>query len=731
MTKKKIFFACVALILAMQISMPVVGLADANTEDSISFQILFTSDTHGGFDNYNYSTLKEMSGGLTKVATVVNQEREAFDGTTLVIDIGDTIQGNGTGYYIGNKEKTVFPNIAMFNHIKYDAVILGNHEFNFGYDALTQAYDGFSGPKLSANVKDNKGNLIPGFDAYHIFNINGLRVALIGIVTPNIDKWDPKTLASAGLSAYDAAETTKAIIKEIKEKDAADIIIAGGHMSEVNEFGRSGSGAIDVAQANPELAVFMGAHFHTMIGTKDNQYVLKGTDIKFVENINNAGSVGKIIINATKENGKWTVKNKNGDYNTADVKTDVIPVNNNTPIDAAANAAAKPYHDELYKYVTGTTVGKLEGGPLVPEPEIKGTYEGYLKDTPIADFLLKVVMNAGGDDVDIAGINIPDEYANLDPGDITIAGVSSIYKWSDTTMLYKLEMTGNQIKTWMEWSATYFTPTIDSVKDHSKPAFNPETDLTISIGAIKGYNFDMFGGVNYEIDLTKPTGERVNILSMADGNAFELNKTYTVVSNDYRATTHLAANSPDVFPQGTETAKIIDEEIKNENGNSYMGDFIIDYLAKQPNRTVQNTCDNNWNIVNLNWNPDMRALAVKAINDGIITTDFKTPVTVAQINALIDSGEIIVTPVSKVEVDKTELSLEVGASAEISATVYPEDATFKTLTWSTSDESVATVSNGVVTAVSEGSVVITAKTKDGAYAKCSVKITRTSEPPNR
>lgn len=654
---KRSIFVCLAWILVLLVSLaacqaaepvaPSAGSVSAPQGDeidvadgSVTFQILFTSDTHGVFDNFNYSTVQEMPGGLTKAATVINREREAFDGTTLVFDVGDTIQGNGTGYFIGNDEYTPFPNIAAFNAIGYDAVIPGNHEFNFGYDALLKAYGGFSGPKVNANVRDKSGNLLPGFEAYHVFEVDGLRVALVGLVTPNIDKWDPKTLQSAELIAHDAAQAAKEAIAEIQAGDIADIIVVGGHMADVNEYDRSGSGAIDVAQANPEIAVFMGAHFHTIVGAKDEQFVLEGSSVKFVENVNNAGSVGKIIITATKENGAWTVKNKDGAYDSSDVKTDVIKVDAEIPVDDGVEAVARPYHDALYEYVTGTVVGKLEGGPLVPEPEIQGTYEGYLGDTPLSDFLLKVVMDAGGGDVDIAGINIPDENANLSPGDITIAGVSSVYKWSDTTMLYKLEMTGAQVKKWMEWCATYFTPTIDDNKDHSKPAFNPETDLTIPTGAIKGYNFDQFAGISYEIDLTKPTGERVNILSMADGSAFDLEKTYIVVSNDYRATTHLTVHSPDVFPEGDAPAKIISEEIRNEKGHMYMGDFIIDYLAKQPGQTVRNTCDNNWRLINLNWNPEMRELAVRAVNEGLIETDFKTPVTVEQINALVDEGKL-------------------------------------------------------------------------------------------
>ena len=610
--------------------------------DSVTFQLLFTSDTHGVFDTFNYSSVKETSGGVTKLATLIKAEKESFSGTSLVVDLGDAIQGNGTGYFIGNTEYSSFPNIAAFEAIGYDAVVLGNHEFNFGYDALLTAYEGFSGEKLTANVKDAEGNYIEGFKAYHVFEVEGgVRVAVIGLVTPNIDKWDPKTMDAAGLTAYDAAEVTKEVIAEIKAENLADVIVIAGHMADVNEYGRSGSGAIDVAQQNPEIAVFMGAHFHTIIGIADEQHVLEGTDIKFVENVNNGGSLGKVQITVTKEGDEWVIKNKDGDYATSDVKTDVIPVGEDTAIDADTDAKMKPFHDALYEYVTGTIVGELSGGPLVPEGEIVGEYTGYIQDTPISDFLLNVVLDASGEDVDIAGLAIPDEYAGLDAGEISIAGVSSIYKWADTTMLYKLEMTGAQVKAWMEWAATYFTPLVDEKPDHDAPAFNPATDLTTPRGGTKGYNFDIFAGLIYEIDLSKPYGERINVISMSDGSEFDMEKTYVCVSNDYRATTQLTTVSPTgVFREGDELATIITEEIRNENNSMYMGDFIIDYLAKQPNKTISNTCDNNWKLVGIDWNEEYRELAVKAINKGLIATDFKKAVTIEEIDALISDGSL-------------------------------------------------------------------------------------------
>ncbi|QQO08112.1 bifunctional metallophosphatase/5'-nucleotidase [Breznakiella homolactica] len=609
------------------------GAADIPEGTKVSFQILFTSDTHGSFTNYNYATGRETVGGLTKAASIISREKAGFPGPTLVIDVGDTIQGNGTSYFINNKDFIPYPNVAAFEVIGYDAATLGNHEFNFGIEAMYQAFDGFTGEKLMANVTYNDGSYLKGFQPYHVFTMpQGLRVAVIGVVTPNIERWDQGNMRKDGLRAESASQAVRRTIDEIKRKNLADIFVLAAHMSTENEYGTEGSGALDVANMNPELAVIMGAHFHTIRGTQDKQVVLGNPGVKYAENKNAAASVGKVIITAVYENGQWVIPNKTGDYAGSGVQTDIISVTADTPQDPQVAAAVAKAHETVRRYVSETVVGYLTGGPLVPEPEIKGSYEGYLRDTALADLVNKVMMHFTG--AEIAGGAPLDTNSNHQPGQITIAGVATIYKYDNNT-LYKLRMTGDQVIKWMEYSYSYFTPTVNGTADHTKPAFNPATDLTISTGAIRDYNQDQFSGIKYEVDLTKPVGQRIRVLSMADGSPFSLTKEYIIACNDYRASTQLLNTSETgVFKPGEKIAQLIEADVQSPSGLTSMPDLIIEYIRMQPNQTITNDCDNNWRFVNLNWDPALRAKAVEAINSGRITTDFKSPVTKAQVEAL-------------------------------------------------------------------------------------------------
>jgi 2',3'-cyclic-nucleotide 2'-phosphodiesterase/3'-nucleotidase len=402
-------------------------------------------------------------------------------------------------------------------------------------------------------------------------------------------------------------------------------------MGDESQYDRSGSGAEEIAKLCPELAVILGGHFHIATGAKDAQEVLAGK-VKFVENDDLGASVGQVLITASYEDGDWIVPNKTADYATSGVKTDVLPLGENAPVDEAVAAVLTPAHEAMIDYTENTIIGRLEGGPLVPEPAIAGTYEAYLQDTPLIDLVHNVMLHYTG--ADIAATAPMSATANMQPGDITIASLVNIYRYDNNT-LYTLSMTGKQILQWMEWSYAYFGSTIDGATDYSLPAVDPQTDLTIPYGTMAGYNFDQFAGILYTVDLTKPAGERIAITSLANGAAFDPHAHYTVAVNNHRATSQLLTTSPTgIFRTGDETATLLSDSIQNNKGSSSMIDLIRDYIEEQPGGVIRNTCDTNWSILPIPWDEDLRAEAIRLINEGVIETDFMTPVTGEDVRGL-------------------------------------------------------------------------------------------------
>ncbi|MDR2974777.1 MAG: 5'-nucleotidase C-terminal domain-containing protein [Propionibacteriaceae bacterium] len=585
--------------------------------DTQTFQILFTSDTHGAFRDTSYSTTAPIPGGMSRVATVVKQLRDSFDGTTILLDNGDTIQGNGTSFFINNSTFPTYPTVEAFNVLGYDAVGVGNHEFNFGIPALRQAFSGFQGELLCDNVQDASGNLMEGFKPYMIKELpNGLRVAIIGMVTPNIMNWDGANLAAAGLTALNPADETAKIIAQLKAADAADVYVALNHMGDTREYSTPGSGAADVISANPDLDVFLGAHFHTITGAKDKQVDLGG--VKFVENRDAGRSVGQVLITATYENGHWDVKNKTGSYDSSDVKTDVHSTADQA-VDAQMNAAMEPAHTAALANAN-TVVGQLVGGPLVPEPQVPGEYQGYLQDTALVHLINDVMMHYTG--AELSGTAALDAHANAQPGKLTRGSIASIYKFDNNT-LYTLKMTGAQFKKWMEWSYSYFGDYTDKGVKNMGPAVDPATDISIPVGngGMAGYNQDNFAGLNYEVDLTKPVGERVVNMTNSDGTPFDLTRTYTVAANNYRAGTHLTNPNSGIWAPGDELPTILARDVASDlTGEGMMG-LIIDYLSTQvPNQTLTNEFTPNWRFVGFEFDPALRAALAQYVAEGKIST---------------------------------------------------------------------------------------------------------------
>jgi 5''-nucleotidase/2'',3''-cyclic phosphodiesterase and related esterases len=306
-----------------------------NVEDSTTpITIFYTSDLHGAFTGRNFAT-DGTHAGMARVATLLKAERTNVGaGNYITLDLGDSVQGAGSSGFIGNDNYT-FPLMKAFNYLEYNAVILGNHEFNFGIDNMYLAYNGnggnsvgFLGDKLTGNVFyhdgtppneaageiDGTDSLLNEFESYAIYTINGINVAVIGMTHPGSDVWDAIKLESANIYTESVTTATIRAIEEIKDGDFADIIVLAVHTSQSNSFDRDGSGAISILENNyvaENVDVFLGAHGHSR--TYDR--VING--VRYIENSSNGGSMGIVTLNATqRDDGTWYIADKVNDVNT-------------------------------------------------------------------------------------------------------------------------------------------------------------------------------------------------------------------------------------------------------------------------------------------------------------------------------------------------------------------------------------------------------------------------------
>lgn len=550
--------------------------------ETMDLQILASSDTHGKFTTWNYATNEEdRSGSMVQMSTAIDALRNE---NTILVDAGDTIQGNSAELFL---DEDIHPMILSQNEIGYDVCVTGNHEYNYGMDVVRKILAQEKATPLVGNVYDENGDAIA--DDYKIIEKNGVKVAIIGMVTPNITKWDAENLKDCTVT--NPVDEVREAIEELQ--DQVDVMIAVVHMDIDNEFDVAGSGVEDLANACPELDLIVAAHGHQLIEGEE----INGVYV--IENKNDATTLAEIHLELEKTDDGWDVVNRTSTSHTL----------SEYESDAELDELLKPY-DEKAKEDASTVIGKLEGGDLAPENEIADIPTAQIQDTALIDLIQEVQLYYTGADVSASALFIMD--ANLHEGDIRKCDTALVYKYANT--LYKLQMTGAQLKKYMEWTASYFN------------TYQPG-DLTLSFSEdVRAYQYDMFQGVNYEINVANEPGSRIQNLTWPDGTPVEDDDEFTIAVNNYRASSQLLSPG-EVFDEGDELPVLLEKDVRGELGG--VRELIRDYIVNVKGGTITPSVDNNWKIVGNDWDEEAHAKAVEMLAAGELTiessADGRTP----------------------------------------------------------------------------------------------------------
>ncbi|MGL4403066.1 MAG: 5'-nucleotidase C-terminal domain-containing protein [Fusobacteriaceae bacterium] len=558
---------------------------------TVDIQFLVTSDLHGKFMPYEYSTASESkNGSAVQISTLIKKLR-AEHKNTIVFENGDTVQDNSHELFL--KDKTS-PIIMALNEMKYDAFVPGNHEFNFGMETLDHIIGSFNGQFLVANLyKDGKRVYQP----YKIFEKEGVKIALIGVVTPHIKKWDSENLK--GYDATNPVEEVKKLIPELKGK--ADLIVVGAHLSVGGEYG-DGDSAQAIAEANPEVAVIVAGHEHSVINTRAK------TGAVIIEPGKWGEMVAQVVVTMTEENGKWKVKNREEDMKSQNVLINDKKNKTIIPADAELVKKLESFHKRAIAD-SETIIGELKGGNLVKEDEIKGIPTAQIEPTAMISFINEVQKYYTGAEIAAAAAFRND--ANMFEGPIKKSDVALIYKYDNTLRAY--ELTGAQLKKFMEWSAEYY--------NQHQPG-----DLTISFNPnIRGYNYDMFSGVKYDVNISKPAGSRIENLRKADGTPIKDTGKYLVAVNDYRGKTTLSNEKSGLFP-GIQPVR----DLFVERGDAgRIRDLIREYIEKVRGGVITPETENNWQITGYEWDEKLHQEVADLVNSGKLaipaSEDGRTP----------------------------------------------------------------------------------------------------------
>ena len=592
---KKLLSVLLALVMVLAL-LPSAAFA-AEGEKHIT--ILGTSDMHGNIWGFSYEDSKETdNNGMARLYTYIQQVR-AENPNTILIDAGDDIQGTIMTDDIYNKiPEEPHPVVAAMNYMGYDAMTLGNHEFNWGIDTMQKILSQAQFPVLAANVKDASGGFVTGA-GWTIVEKDGVKVAVIGVVTPDVPIWDG---GKEGVEActYEAANTAvKNAIAEIG--DGADVIVVSAHMGMYAEFDEDGGSdsAQKILDDNPEIDVLQVAHSHVVVSETQGDTVIGG--------VRNGGrDIARFDLTLDQNN------------HVTDATVEIVDMTGVTPSQALRDIElVKESHQKTIDFITGGGSGEDgEGGAALgsttakfqPVDEIAGLPEGKLQDTAVMDLINKVQLENSGADVSAAALF--KDTSDLPEGDINYGNIFDIYKFDNT--LYRVTVTGKELKGYMEWAAACYNQWVPGDINIS---FDPE---------YPGYLYDMFAGVDYEIDLSQPKGERIKNV-MFKGAPLQDDQTLTLAVNNYRYSSALKAQN------------LIAGKKEWESSNS-IRDMIVAYLAEHA--PISPEVDNNWKIVGVDLSLDdpRRQEIIDLVNAGRLDTPYDKSYNLADYDAIIASA---------------------------------------------------------------------------------------------
>ncbi|MFI9725516.1 bifunctional metallophosphatase/5'-nucleotidase [Streptomyces sp. NPDC052092] len=497
--------------------------------------VMGTTDLHGHVFNWDYfkdAEYRDTDGnaqGLARVSTLVNRIRkERGRENTLLLDAGDTIQGTPLTYYYAKVDPItaeggpVHPMAQAMNAIGYDAVALGNHEFNYGIETLRKFEEQCDFPLLGANALDAK-TLKPAFPPYFIkkFHVKGappVKVAVLGLTNPGIAIWD-KAYVQGKLTFPGLEEQAAKWVPKLRSM-GADVVVVSAHSgtSGTSSYGDQlphvENAAANVARKVPGIDAILVGHAHAEIAELRVTNEKTGKEVVLSEPLCYAERLTLFDVELAFERGRWQVESVKASLRDAASVED----------DPRITRLLGDEHAQVVAYVN-QVVGTAT--------ETLTTVEARYKDAPIIDLISKVQEDvvrealAGTEYASLPVLSQASPFSRtseIPAGEVTVRDLSGLYVY-DNTLVAKL-LTGAQVRAYLEYSAEYFVQTAAGAP--------VDVDRLTNAGGRPDYNYDYVSGVRYDIDIARPAGSRIRNLTF-DGAPVDDAQRFVFAVNNYRA----------------------------------------------------------------------------------------------------------------------------------------------------------------------------------------------------
>ncbi len=573
---RKSILNCAVLVLSA-----VLFLSAASSAQTVNLKLIETSDVHGSLFPYDFINGRDINSSLAQIYTYVKEQRGDKKQQVVLLDDGDILQGQPVVYYY-NFEKTGVPHIcaSVMNYMKYDAATVGNHDIEPGHPVYDKIEKEFTFPWLAANAV-NTATGKPYFKPYSIIYRKGIKIAVLGLITPWIPNWLPEKIWS-GMRFDDMVETAEKWVKIIKEKEKPDLLIGLFHSGVETDYNGQTSNTYKNENASALVArevpgfdvIFVGHDHHGWDFTVKNS---EGRDVLILGTVNAARTAAEADIKMTfdKKTGEWKKEISGKIIESKDYKPD----------------------PEYMKKFSGVIeeVKEYVSKPIGRFTKTISTRESIFGDSPFVDLIQKIQLEISHADVSFAA---PLSFnASIKEGTVYRRDMFKLYKYEN--LLYTMKMSGKEIKDYLEYS---YGKWFNTMKDSLDNLLDFKKDERGNIEMKNGkpelesryYNFSSAAGIYYTVDVAEPAGHRITILSMSDGSPFEANKIYKVAVNSYRGN-----GGGGHIIQG---AKIAKEEIRGRIINSTRKDLRY-YLMKwiEREKSVAPEKLNNWKVIPEGW----------------------------------------------------------------------------------------------------------------------------------
>jgi 2',3'-cyclic-nucleotide 2'-phosphodiesterase/3'-nucleotidase len=525
-------------------------------EDRVVVTILETTDLHGHLLPWDYQRAQPADEGLARVASRVAVIRQETP-NVLLLDAGDTIQGTPIEFlHAKDSSKGPDPMAEAMSALKYDAMSVGNHDFNFGLAVLRKAQKESSFPWLSSNTR-NVSDGSAAFPEYLVKTVAGIRIGILGLTTPNIPNWEPAR-NRPGLRWEDPVDAAKRLVPVLRGKEKCDFVVALIHSGPEIDLktgepdGTDDENRVAALSKVPGIDLLLTGHTHRRIP------LTRLNGVPMIQPGRWGDVLARVDVTFETSGGKVTV---------ADVSAALLPSDASVATDPAIAAIAAP-HDAIARAYMDEQVA-------VAEEDFPGA-RARLEDTALLDFVNDTMREATGADLSMTSL-LPGRFEGFRKGPIKVRNVYTLYPYENT--LVAIEIDGATLKACLEHAAEFYG---SAAWEDGRLVLKPKEGMI-------PYNFDVVQGATYRIDPTAPVGSRVKDLAYR-GRPMQLADRFTLAVNAYRA----QGSGGYKALRGAKVVKEIPDEIR---------ELLIERLRKLGH--VRPRSDHNWVVApDAAWAPE-------------------------------------------------------------------------------------------------------------------------------